>query len=462
MSRKSYPKQFSALTGKQSLFQETAQRFHATGFARPTVLAGADFRFIVTEQLAGIDILPEAMIIEPTPRNTAPAILAAALTLHAQKAGTLMLVSPTDHVIHDAARFRAAIAAAVPAALAGHIVTFGITPDRAETGYGWLELHDLADMQGQPTPQRLKRFVEKPDQAKAEVMLSQGRYLWNAGLFLFTTDTILAAFNTHAPQMIGPATAALAEAQSDLGFVRLAAKPWSKLPDMSIDYAIMEKFENMAVMPYLGAWSDLGGWEAVWREANPDLRGVVTSGHATAIDCDRTLLRAEADGMQIVGIGLKDIIAIAMPDAVLIADKSRAQDVRLAVTALKKQGAPQAEDFPRDFRPWGWYEVLAAGGRFKVKRIVVHPGASLSLQSHHHRSEHWIVVEGTARVTINDDVRLISENQSVYIPLGAKHRLENPGKMNMVLIEVQTGSYLGEDDIARFDDAYARDQGAKG
>jgi len=231
---------------------------------------------------------------------------------------------------------------------------------------------------------------------------------------------------------------------------------------ISIDYAVMEKAGNLSVVPYGGAWSDLGGWDAVWREAGPDAQGVVTHGAATAIDCRDSLLRSEPEGPQIVGIGVSDLIAVAMPDAVLVAHRDRAQDVKLAVASLKARGAPEAETFPRDHRPWGWFESLAIGGRFQVKRIVVKPGAALSLQSHHHRAEHWIVVEGTARVTIGETTQLVTENQSVYIPLGTRHRLENPGKLPLTLIEVQTGAYLGEDDIIRYEDVYARGQGAKG
>jgi mannose-1-phosphate guanylyltransferase/mannose-6-phosphate isomerase len=273
---------------------------------------------------------------------------------------------------------------------------------------------------------------------------------------------MIAAFEKFEPAMLAEARRAVAEAESDLGFTRLAPEPWGLLDDISIDYAVMEKADNLTVVPYGGAWSDLGGWDAVWRESGPDADGVVTNGPATSIDCNDTLLRAESDSQQLVGIGLKDVIAVAMSDAVLVAHKDRAQDVKKAVAALKAKGAAQAETLPRDYRPWGWYESLVVGGRFQVKRIHVHPGAALSLQSHHHRSEHWIVVEGTAKVTVDDEVKLVSENQSVYIPLGAVHRMENPGKVPMVLIEVQTGSYLGEDDIIRYEDVYARGQGAKG
>lgn len=462
LSRKSYPKQFARLTGAESLFQASARRLSGPGFAAPVVVTGSDFRFIVTEQLAQAEIAPAAVLIEPAARNTAPAILAAALVLAARDPDALMLVAPSDHVIPDDARFRAAVQAAAPAAQAGRIVTFGIRPDRAETGYGWLELASAPEAGFAPVPQPLVRFVEKPDAATAAALLASGRHLWNAGIFLFSLPAILAAFAAHAPDMLETVRAAVAGAQADLGFTRLAPGPWGGLPDISIDYAVMEKSDTLSVVPYGGVWSDLGGWDAVWRESGPDAAGVVAHGAATAIDCADTLLRSEAEGLQLVGIGLKDIVAVAMPDAVLVAHKDRAQDVKLAVAALKKAGAAQAETFPRDHRPWGWFETLALSDRFQVKRIVVHPGAALSLQSHHHRSEHWIVVSGTARVTVDAEVRLVTENQSVYIPLGAVHRMENPGKIPMVLIEVQTGAYLGEDDIIRYEDIYARGQGAKG
>lgn len=462
LSRKSYPKQFTKLTGEESLFQASARRLAGDGYAAPTVITGSDFRFIVTEQLAGVEIAAAATLIEPEARNTGPAILAGALALDARSPGALMLVAPSDHVIPDAARFRAAVQAAAPAAEAGQLVTFGIAPQRAETGYGWLELSQAPGADFAPVPQPLKSFVEKPDAAKAEALLTDGMHLWNAGIFLFATTTLIEAFERHDPEMLQGVRAALADAESDLGFTRLAPEPWSKLAAISIDYAVMEKAQNLSVVPYGGAWSDLGGWDAVWRESGPDENGVVTSQGATALDCHNTLLRAEDENQQIVGIGLTDVIAVAMPDAVLVAHKDRAQEVKQAVAALKASGAVQAETLPRDYRPWGWYECLVMGGRFQVKRIHVNPGAALSLQSHHHRSEHWIVVQGTAKVTVDDEVKLVTENQSVYIPLGAVHRMENPGKLPMVLIEVQTGAYLGEDDIIRYEDVYARGQGAKG
>ncbi len=454
LSRKSYPKQFTHLTGDRSLFQSTAQRLSGPGFAAPVIVTNGDFRFVVTEQLSEVGVDPGTILIEPEGRNTAPAVLAAALHLAAQDPESVMLVAPSDHVMPDAAAFRAAVAAGMEAVKAGQIVTFGISPDRPETGYGYLQLATTPD--GSGTAVALTRFVEKPDAQRAVEMLKDGSYLWNSGIFLFRAADILAAFKTHAPKLIAPVQAAVDDAKVDLGFLRLAPGPWSKAEDISIDYAVMEKSENLSVVPFTSGWSDLGGWDAVWREAGPDISGVVVSSNATAIDCSDTLLRSESDSLELVGIGLKDIIAVAMPDAVLVAHMDRAQDVKRAVEALKARKAKQAQVFPRDFRPWGWFESLVMGDRFQVKRIVVHPGAALSLQSHHHRSEHWIVVQGTAKVTVDDSVKLVTENQSVYIPLGAIHRMENPGKVPMVLIEVQTGSYLGEDDIIRYEDIYAR------
>jgi mannose-1-phosphate guanylyltransferase/mannose-6-phosphate isomerase len=455
LSRKSYPKQFARLMGNESLFQSSVRRVKAPGYAAPLVITGEPFRFIVTEQLAAIEMDAMAQLIEPQGRNTAPAVLAAALWLAKRDLDAMMLVTPSDHVIPDATEFRRAVEAALPRAQAGDLITFGITPLRAETGYGWLELAQGADATAS-LPQSLVRFVEKPDLGRAQAMLAAGNFLWNAGIFLFTARTVLDAYRTHAPQLMAAAEAAVDGASGDLGFTRLAADAWAQLDEISIDYAIMERADNLAVMPFAAGWSDLGGWDAVWLESAPDAAGNVTSSHATAIDCRDTLLRSETPGLELVGIGLDDIIAVAMNDAVLVAHKSDSQRVKEAVTALRARGVKQAESFPVDHRPWGWFESLVIGDRFQVKRIVVHPGAALSLQSHHHRSEHWIVVQGTARVTVDQTVQLLTENQSVYIPLGAIHRMENPGKLPMVLIEVQTGSYLGEDDIIRYEDVYAR------
>jgi mannose-1-phosphate guanylyltransferase / mannose-6-phosphate isomerase len=459
LSRKSFPKQFTRLIGDESLFQASARRLSGDGFTAPVVITGSDYRFIVTEQLQAVGIDPGPVLIEPEGRNTAPAVLAAALHLAKSDPQALMLVAPSDHVVPDALAFRAAVKAGEAAAKSGRIVTFGIRPTRAETGYGWLELTGPA---ADGVPVDLARFVEKPKRDAAESMLAAGNFLWNAGIFLFTAATMIAAFRAHAPGLLAPVGAAVDGARADLGFLRLEETAWKGAEAISIDYAVMERAANLVAVPFGAGWSDLGGWDAVASEMGADPRGNALGGNAVAIDCDNTLLRAEEPGVELVGIGLNNIIAIATGDAVLVADKSRAQDVKRAVEVLQAKGAKQAEAFARDHRPWGWFETLALSDRFQVKRIVVKPGAALSLQSHMHRSEHWIVVSGTARVTVDDMVKLVGENQSVYIPLGAKHRMENPGKVPMVLIEVQTGTYLGEDDIIRYEDVYARGQGAKG
>ncbi|QBF34239.1 mannose-1-phosphate guanylyltransferase/mannose-6-phosphate isomerase [Thalassococcus sp. S3] len=452
LSRKSYPKQFVPLVGEGTLFQASVERLSGAAFAPPLVLTGDAFRFIVAEQLDEIGVTPSAILIEPEARNTAPAILAAALYLQASQPDAVMLVAPSDHVIPQSDAFQAAAARGLALAQAGRIVTFGITPVRPETGYGYLE---LAEAPGEDAAD-LVRFVEKPDHDRAAEMLATGRYLWNAGIFMFSVSTLVRAYEAHAPDLVPGVRDAVAQASTDLSFVRLAPAPWEGLDDVSIDYAVMEKAEALSVIPFDAGWSDLGDWASVQRELQAGPDGVAQSGPVTALDCHNSLLRSESENLELVGIGLTDIVAVATPDAVLVADASRAQDVRQAVTALKAKEARQATDFPRDHRPWGHFETLALSDRFQVKRIVVKPGAALSLQSHFHRSEHWIVVQGTARVTIDDEVRLVTENQSVYIPLGAVHRMENPGKVEMVLIEVQTGSYLGEDDIVRYEDIYAR------
>ena len=457
LSRKSYPKQFSELMGTETLFQSSAKRLVSgdkLAFSAPLVLTNSDFRFIVTEQLAEIGVEPSAILIEPEGKNTAPAVLAAALQASAHDPSAILLVAPSDHVIPDAAAFHHAISNGLKAVKEGQLVTFGIEPSQPETGYGYLELAQKPDG-SDAVP--LRSFVEKPNFSKAKEMVAAGNYMWNSGIFLFSAKTIIEAFETYASQLCKHVRTSVENAQSDLDFLRLDPAAWSEVESISIDYAVMEKADNLSVVPFFGAWSDLGGWDAVWRESNPNEKGVVTSSHATAIDCTNTLLRTESSNQEIVGIGLKNIMVISMPDAVLVADMSKAQDVKRAVEILKEKGALQAESFPKDHRPWGWYESLVIGERFQVKRIHVHPGASLSLQSHFHRSEHWIVVEGTARVTVDENTQLLSENQSVYIPLGAIHRMENPGKVPMVLIEVQTGTYLGEDDIVRYEDLYSRD-----
>ncbi|MEL7300960.1 MAG: mannose-1-phosphate guanylyltransferase/mannose-6-phosphate isomerase [Pseudomonadota bacterium] len=453
LSRKSYPKQFAALAGDQTLFQQSALRLSGPDFAAPVVVTASDFRFIVTEQLQAAGIDPGAVLIEPEGRDTAPAVLAAALHASRHDPDAVLLVAPSDHAIPDAVAFHAAVQEGLKAAHGGQLVTFGISPTRPETGYGYLELD--APLTGRDAVP-LKAFVEKPDPATAQEMIDGGVHLWNSGIFLFRARDILAGFEASAPALVGPVTAALEQAETDLGFLRLAPDPWARVDKISLDYAVMEAARNLSVVPFDGGWSDLGGWDAVWREGHPDADGVVTSGAATALGCKDTLLRSESADLELVGLGLEGIVAVAMGDAVLVADKARGQEVKDVVSRLRQKGVRQADTFPKDHRPWGWFESLVIGKRFQVKRIHVHPGGALSLQSHHHRSEHWIVVEGTAKVTVDGQVTLVSENQSVYVPLGAVHRMENPGKVPMVLIEVQTGAYLGEDDITRYEDVYAR------
>jgi mannose-1-phosphate guanylyltransferase/mannose-6-phosphate isomerase len=456
LSRKSFPKQFARILGETTLFQEAVLRLSQSDLdvGAPVIMTNSDFRFIVSEQLAAKDIAPNCVLIEPEPRNTAAAVLAAALQVAKTDADAVMLVCPADHLIPDRAAFQALLSAGLVAAQKDYLVTFGIKPDRPETGYGYLKLSDGTTGSGQAVP--LAGFIEKPDHATAQSMITSGGYLWNSGIFMFQAKTILAAFKTHAPVMFDLITASFEDAQTDLDFLRLAHEPWTRVESISLDYAVMEKAKNLSVVAFEDEWSDLGDWNAIWRETETDENGVSTSENAMAIDCKNTLLRSDGQNLEVVGIGLSNIVVVAMNDAVLIADKDRAQDVKIAVDALKKRNAPQATQLPIDYRPWGWFENLVVGQRFQVKRIHVHPGAALSLQSHYHRSEHWIVVQGTAKITVDEVVKLVSENQSVYIPLGAVHRMENPGKVPMVLIEVQTGSYLGEDDITRYEDVYAR------
>jgi mannose-1-phosphate guanylyltransferase/mannose-6-phosphate isomerase len=457
LSRKSYPKQFSNLLGDKTLFQSSAQRLTSSKmleFAPHITLTNSDYRFIIGEQLQEVGIDPGPILIEPEAKNTAAAILAASIFVHSIDENAILLVAPSDHVIPNTDDFHAAIKVGLLHVQNRKLVTFGIKPTHPETGYGYLELaQNSIDDSGTSD---LEKFIEKPDFKDAKQMLEAGHYLWNAGIFLSRAQDMIDAFSIYAPGTLDLVSKAVTDASEDLGFLRLASQPWSELQDISIDYAIMEKAQNLVAVPYASKWSDLGGWDAVWTESKPDALGNVTSEAAHAIECSNSLLRSESGSQQIVGIGLNDILAIAMPDAVLVAHKDRAQDVKKAVELLKSKDTAQAEIFPKDHRPWGWFESLALSERFQVKRICVKPGASLSLQSHNHRSEHWIVVEGTAEVTIDGEVKLVSEGQSVYVPLGAVHRMQNPGKLPMVLIEVQIGGYLGEDDIIRYEDVYLR------
>ncbi|MBT8414733.1 MAG: mannose-1-phosphate guanylyltransferase/mannose-6-phosphate isomerase [Boseongicola sp.] len=446
-SRAGFPKQFAQLVGDESLFQSAILRVHGDGFSAPIVVTAEPFRFIVLEQLDAIGVSAAAVLIEPEAKNTAPAVAAALAWVDKEDADAPILVTPSDHAITNAEAFRAA---ALEASEHDSIMTFGIAPTRPETGYGWLEL--AADVAGK-APYPLRRFVEKPDPTKAQEMLESGGYLWNAGIFLGPSQVFRTEFDTHAPKLRAKAVEALDAAEQELGFIRLDRKAWSGVDAISFDHAVMEKASNLHVLPWDYGWSDLGSWDAIWREKGS---GTVCDGTAEAINCEDTYL-SSPDGQRLVGIGLNDIVAVALPDAVLVTTRASAQDVGQAVEILSSQNAHQAHEFARDHRPWGWFETLAVEERFRVKRIVVKPGGRLSLQAHQRRAEHWVIVEGTAQVTIGDRKRRLGENQSVYVPVGARHRLENESDGDLVLIEVQTGAYLGEDDIERFDDAYLRD-----
>lgn len=454
VSRKTYPKQFSPIMDDESLFQAAVRRLAGPDYAPPLVMTNADFRFIVAGQLEQTGVSGATVVIEPAGRNTAPAILAAAQMVASGNPLGLVLVAPSDHMISDSAAFSAAVVKAAEIAETGRIVVFGVRPDRPASAYGYLE---LAGQEGDF--RTVRRFIEKPATEQAAELLADGDCLWNAGIFLFQAQTMIDEFRNHAPEFLSPVQASLDLARHKTGFLWLGDEPWRELPDRSVDYAIMEKSGNIAVCPLSCAWADLGGWDAVWHEAVaacPDGNAVVADEGSTAIDCQNVLLRSGGDDLQVVGIGLRDTIVVATSDAVLVADLRRAQDVRLAVDALVAKRRKQAVAFPRDHRPWGWYETLVRVDRFQVKRIMVEPGASLSLQKHMHRSEHWVVVSGTALVVIDDNQQLVTENESVYVPLGAVHRLTNPGKVPVILIEVQTGVYLEEDDIIRYHDQYAR------
>lgn len=476
LSRRSYPKQFARLTSDESLFQQSAKRLsgsfdvnEAYCFGKPLCLTTDAYRFIIGEQLQAVGIDPGPILIEPAAKNTAPAVLAACLYSLQQNPDAVLLVAPSDHVIPDTEEFHASIASGMEAVLGGTIAVFGIQPDRPETGYGYLELAassepDLASPASQKRKSvTLERFVEKPDRATAEAMLDTGRFLWNAGIFLFRADVMLEAFHQHAEALVAPVSRAVEDGHADLGFWRLDPEAWESCDNISIDYAVMERAENLAVVPYDGGWSDLGDWQAIWQATDKDSLGVGLRGPATAFECRNVLLHAESSAQQLVGLGLEDIIAIAMPDAVLVARQDKAQEVGALVSMLKQQEVVQAETLLKDYRPWGWFEslILVAGSDnlsdgFQVKRIHVKPGGMLSLQSHRHRSEHWVVVQGLARVTVNDRVSQLARGESVFIPQTALHRLENPHDEALVLIEIQTGTYLGEDDIIRHSDIYDR------
>ena len=453
MSRSLYPKQLLALTGERSLLQETALRVaNDAKYAAPLVIANEEHRFIIAEQLREIGVAAEALVLEPLGRNTAPAACIAALRLAAREPDALMLVMPSDHAIVDRAAFHAATERAAAAARAGYLVTFGITPERAETGYGYIA-------KGAPIERgdgafSVTGFVEKPDMTTAERFVASGDYFWNSGIFLFPVALYLAEIGRLKPDMLAACKKALAGAQTDSDFVRLDKAAFSACPSDSIDYAVMEHTTQAAIVPVAMAWSDLGSWDALWEMGDKDERGNALSGNVVAEATRNCYLRSEA-GL-VAAIGVEDVVVVATDDAVMVAPRNRTQEVKQLVARLLAERRDEADALSTVHRPWGTYRSLHNGHRVQVKHIMVRPGAQLSLQMHHHRAEHWVIVQGTAKIVRGNEELILTEDQSTYIPLGTAHRLENPGKIPLHVIEVQSGSYLGEDDIVRFEDHYGR------
>ncbi len=453
LSRESYPKQFLNLVHELTLLQDTVTRLQGLPELAPSlVVCNDEHRFMVAEQLRHLGVAPGAVILEPVGRNTAPA--AAVAALHATAAGEdpLLLVLPADHVIRDPVAFRAAVAGGLEQAGAGRLVTFGIVPEAPETGYGYIKAGD--SLEGGRL-YVVERFVEKPDAATAQGYLDAGGYFWNSGMFLFRASRYLEELERLAPEMLAACRRALAQGRGDLDFLRLERESFQCCPADSIDYAVMERTDDAAVVPLSAGWSDVGSWSALWEVGERDEAGNVVHGDVVSVDSRNCYVRSE--GRLVATVGLDDLVVVETADAVLVAHKDRVQEVKQVVDRLKREGRSQGRSHRKIYRPWGCYDSIDTEKRFQVKRITVAPGATLSLQMHHHRAEHWVVVAGTARITRDDEVFLLYENQSAYIPLGARHRLENPGKIPLELIEVQSGSYLGEDDIVRFEDVYGRE-----
>lgn len=453
MSRAAMPKQFLPLVSENSMLQETLARLKGwPEIQAPLVVCGNDHRFLVAEQLREIGVTPAAIILEPVGRNTAPAIAVAAHRLREMGEDVLMLVLAADHVILDVESFHQTVASAAIAANAGRLVTFGIRPSVPHTGYGYIQAG--AALAGQEGCYQVTRFVEKPDLLRAEEYIAEGNYYWNSGMFIFRPEVYLQELERLRPEISACAAKALAASYHDLDFCRLDGPAFSACPSDSIDYAVMEQTELAAVVPADMGWSDVGSWTALWEVQPRDSSGNALRGDVYIDGVSNSLIRAESRIVAVIGVS--DLIVVETADAVLVAHKDCAQDVKQVVEHLKKNARSEHEFHSRVYRPWGWYEGIDAEERFQVKRIMVKPGAKLSLQMHHHRTEHWIVVRGTALVTCDGTTEMVSENQSTYIPIGTKHRLENPGKVPLHLIEVQAGSYLGEDDIVRFEDTYGR------
>lgn len=433
------------------MLQATVARvMEIAGVGSPVVICHDEHRFLVREQLAELEVVPGAIILEPAGRNTAPAAAVAALQGLASEEDPVLLLLPADHLIRDEQAFRAAVRLAEPLAEAGALVTFGIVPFRPETGYGYIKKGE--GVAGGAC--RVDRFVEKPGPELAQEYVDSGGYLWNSGMFMFRASRLVAELEHHASLILAACRESFAKRQTDLDFTRLAEAPFRECPADSLDYAVMEKTAAALVLPLECGWSDLGSWATLLEVSGPDQAGNVIKGDVLARDVRDSYLRSES--RLLTAIGLSGQIVVETADAVLVADRSRSQEVKEVVERLRSQGRSEAQSHRRVFRPWGSYEGLAADSRYQVKHIVVKPGGRLSLQMHHHRAEHWVVVRGTARVTVGAESKMVSENQSTYIPVGARHRLENPGVIDLELIEIQTGSYLGEDDIVRFEDVYGR------
>jgi mannose-1-phosphate guanylyltransferase / mannose-6-phosphate isomerase len=455
LSRELHPKQLLALTGDRTMLQQTVSRLDGLGASAPIVVCNEAHRFLVAEQLRQLGIEPRATVLEPFGRNTAPAIALASLAaLEASKgdpnaADPVLLVLPADHVIRDVPEFQKVVRIALPAAEAGRLVTFGIVPTAAETGYGYIQ-HGAPD----GALRRIARFVEKPSIERAREFLKSGDYYWNSGMFMFRARRYLEELERLAPRIAQVCRSVFQSAKTDLDFTRIDSKAFEACPNDSIDYAVMEKTADAVVAPLAAGWSDVGSWAALHDACESDSRGNVARGDVIVEDSEGCYLYSES--RLVSAVGLKDHVVIETKDAVLVAPRDRVQDVKKLVARLKEQGRYEHSVHREVFRPWGSYDSIAGGGRFQVKALTVKPGATLSLQMHHHRAEHWVVVSGTARITRGDEVFLLEENQSTFIPVGMQHRIENPGKIPLHIIEVQSGSYLGEDDIIRLEDRYGR------
>ncbi len=451
LSRKSLPKQFAPLIGAQSLFEAAVTRVDCDEFSDPIVVTSHDHRFLAEKQMRDRGCAG-TILLEPVGKNTAPAVFAAAHYVSRQKGDALLLVMPSDHHIPDQDAFRRMVLAGRAAAEAGAIVTFGVAPSRPETGYGYIELGQSCA----GAAFTVKKFHEKPDLATAQTMLDAGHYAWNAGIFLFRATAMLALAKNLVPEMLAAVQEAIDAARDDNNFWHIDDAAWAQINGQSVDYAILEKTAKIACVKFSGRWSDLGDWNSVAGQLPHDGEGNFITGAASQIDCQNTTLWSAAHGTQLVGLGLKNVVTVVMDDAVLVADAGRMQDVRDVVEHLEKAGVTQANRHAKDYRPWGWFESLINMPGYQVKRLHVYPGEALSLQSHQYRSEHWVVVSGTASVVRGGDVMTMAANESVYIHAKQKHRLANETDAPLTVIEVQTGSYLGEDDIVRYEDVYKR------